>query len=185
MTNRIAGVDSRGTGAVEGEGASRQRAWRPSLHPARRPTTLSDRLELLLWVGVLALAFATPPTDIHGEPNAPLMAWFEASGAGGLCFYKQATGYDCGGCGLTRAFVQLGHGHPRVALALNPLAPLLFLWVLGRFGEVSVLNLAGRRLDYGIPNPWRWRFYGVVGVGLTGLFLTRLIAALLVHPSPL
>jgi len=37
------------------------------------------------------------------------------------CVFHTLTGYDCPGCGGTRAMHQLLHGHVREAFALNPL----------------------------------------------------------------
>ena len=92
---------------------------------------------------------------------------------------------DCGGCGLTRAFVQLGHGSLREALRLNLAAPLIFLWCLGMTLEALCLNLAGRKLDWAFPNPWRWRFYGAVLTLLTVLWVVRLTCWVADIPSPI
>jgi hypothetical protein len=44
-----------------------------------------------------------------------------------VCLFYNLTGLPCPGCGLTRSFVCLGHGHWREALHWHPLGPLLFL----------------------------------------------------------
>ena len=43
-----------------------------------------------------------------------------------LCTFKRFTGHDCPGCGLTRAFICLGHGQPWRAWAYNPSSWFLF-----------------------------------------------------------
>lgn len=44
-----------------------------------------------------------------------------------LCPFYNLTGLPCPGCGLTRAFVCLGHGHWRDAWHWHPLGWLIFL----------------------------------------------------------
>ena len=47
-----------------------------------------------------------------------------------LCGFRQLTGYPCPGCGMTRSFVFLAHGHVLEAFKLNPMGPFLFLFFL-------------------------------------------------------
>ena len=47
-----------------------------------------------------------------------------------LCVSRLLFGVPCGGCGLTRAYVALGHGLWQTAVDYNPLAPLLFVWMV-------------------------------------------------------
>ncbi|MEN0062934.1 MAG: DUF2752 domain-containing protein [Myxococcota bacterium] len=49
-----------------------------------------------------------------------------------LCTFRLITGYSCPGCGLTRSFSFLAHGHVAEAFQMNPLGPLLFLAVLAQ-----------------------------------------------------
>jgi len=44
-----------------------------------------------------------------------------------LCLFYHLTGLPCPGCGLSRSFVSLGHGHFVEALHWHPLGPALFL----------------------------------------------------------
>ena len=55
-------------------------------------------------------------------------------GAGGqighlpsLCLFYRLTGLPCPGCGLTRSFVCLAHGHFWESLHWHPLGPAIFL----------------------------------------------------------
>lgn len=128
-----------------------------------------------MFVAVLLLAFLTPPRNAFGQPNAPLMDSSERLTGGGLCWFKRVTGRPCGGCGLTRGFVQLAHGHPIEAVRLNPLTPVVFLWISWRVVELVVLNMLRRRLVHGVPPTWVWRFYGVAGIGFVFLAVVRLI----------
>lgn len=129
----------------------------------------------MLFALVLTLAFVTPPRDDLGRPNAPLMDSSERLTGGGLCWFKRVTDRPCGGCGLTRGFVQLAHGHVVEAVRLNPLTPAVFLWISWRVVELVVLNLGKRRLLHGVPQAWVWRFYGATGFGFVLLAVVRLI----------
>lgn len=46
-----------------------------------------------------------------------------------LCLWRNLTGWSCFGCGLTRSFTFLAHGHLEAAIRMNVLGPLLFLAV--------------------------------------------------------
>lgn len=48
-----------------------------------------------------------------------------------LCAVKALTGLDCPGCGMTRAFVLIGHGRFAEAFALHPASPIAFLVTAG------------------------------------------------------
>lgn len=73
----------------------------------------------------------------------------------GLCNFRRWTGLPCPGCGLTRAFVHMAHGHVADAFAANAFGPMLFVvaalivgadgvaWALGRRFSLSI---AGRRV---------------------------------------
>lgn len=44
-----------------------------------------------------------------------------------ICLFYHLTGLPCPGCGLTRSFVSLGHGHFQDALHWHPLGPAIWL----------------------------------------------------------
>ncbi|MBX7218915.1 MAG: DUF2752 domain-containing protein [Blastocatellia bacterium] len=60
-----------------------------------------------------------------------------------LCPFKHMTGYDCPGCGLTRAFCALAKGEWFQAITFHPLSPLMFglFWV---WWSWSLLKVSGR-----------------------------------------
>ena len=70
------------------------------------------------------------------------------------CIFRNLTGLPCGGCGMTRGFVAMGHGRPRDAWRHNPLAPALFLgacgyvllFALGRVWPAARFRPPSRRL---------------------------------------
>jgi len=63
-----------------------------------------------------------------------------------VCLFRNATGLPCAGCGMTRAFVALGHGRFGEAWRLHPFSPFLFAGLC-----LYVLGFLGRRL--GVPLP--------------------------------
>ena len=46
-----------------------------------------------------------------------------------LCPFRLASGYDCLGCGLTRAFVFMGHGEITAAFGVHKLGPALYAFL--------------------------------------------------------
>lgn len=154
------------------------RAWRPSFVRSLVAPGRYDWLELLGFVLVLVLSVATPAADASGQPNAPLQETIQTYTGGGVCLWRRTLGIECGGCGLTRGFVQLGHGHLLQAIALNPLTPAIFAWCLWRTAELGSLVLFRRRLQHGIPVRWVWRGYGAFFFGFVILATYRLILGL-------
>ena len=81
----------------------------------------------LLLGGCVALAVVDPS---HGPP---------------ICPFKAVTGYDCPGCGGTRAAHQLFTGHLGAALSFNVLAVLAMPFILwGLFASITAM-LGGPR----------------------------------------
>jgi hypothetical protein len=56
-----------------------------------------------------------------------------------FCLFRNLTGWRCPGCGLTRSFVFLGHGHPIDALRMHPLGPLLYLVAIRAWAAARAL----------------------------------------------
>jgi hypothetical protein len=48
-----------------------------------------------------------------------------------LCLFKGVTGLDCPGCGMTRAFLLIGHGRFADAVAMHPASIPAYLIVAG------------------------------------------------------
>jgi hypothetical protein len=78
------------------------------------------------------------------------------------CLFRELTGLYCPGCGSTRAFLHLVHGHPFAALRSNPLLgavlPLLLLAVI----EPHPTGAWGARLR-------RVRYHPATGWGLVAV----------------
>jgi hypothetical protein len=104
---------------------------------ASRPKVAPLIVGGLLLGGCVALAVVDPT---HGPP---------------LCPFKAVTGYDCPGCGGTRAAHQLFTGHLATAVDFNVLAVLampLILWSL----FVSVTAMLGGPRWRGISLSPQW-----------------------------
>ncbi|MGC4046043.1 MAG: DUF2752 domain-containing protein [Armatimonas sp.] len=68
---------------------------------------------------ILLLSVLLPLPDANGRMLLPP-----------ICAFKNLTGLPCPGCGLTRSFVCLGHGHIAEAFHYHILGPALFLGIL-------------------------------------------------------
>ena len=80
-----------------------------------------------------------------------LVAWFWEWHGPGLCLFHRLTGLECPGCGMTRAFHALTHGHVSEALSFNLLSLPLFV----ALSVVLALDLAylarGFRISLRVP----------------------------------
>jgi hypothetical protein len=80
-----------------------------------------------------------------------LVAWLWEWHGPGLCLFHRLTGLECPGCGMTRAFHALTHGHVDEALGFNLLSLPLFI----ALAVVLVLDLVyiarGFRISLGVP----------------------------------
>lgn len=65
------------------------------------------------------------------------------------CVFKAATGWDCPGCGSTRAVHQLLHGNVAAAFRLNP-----FLFLLGAVALCAVPSLVRGQSPRFVAQPW-------------------------------
>jgi hypothetical protein len=70
-----------------------------------------------------------------------------------LCAVKALTGVDCPGCGMTRAFLLIGHGRIAEAADFHPLALPAFLLVAGMAVAGIVRAVRGGRGRSRAPNP--------------------------------
>jgi hypothetical protein len=62
------------------------------------------------------------------------------------CLFRVITGLPCPSCGLTHAFIALGHGRVSEAFLDNIMSPLLFVTLIGILGVSVYESLAGRYL---------------------------------------
>ena len=78
--------------------------------------TTARRLLLLVPTAVIAAAMLLPA---GWESPVP------------LCLVKALTGLDCPGCGMTRAFLFISHGHFADAMAMHPASIPAYATVAG------------------------------------------------------
>ena len=62
-----------------------------------------------------------------------------------MCTLRRLTGVSCPGCGLTRSFTFMAHGHVAEALEMNKLGPLLFVLVAAQIPYRFIRILRGPR----------------------------------------
>ena len=91
--------------------------------------TPARRLLLLAPAAVILLAALLPP---GWESPVP------------LCAVKALTGLDCPGCGMTRAFLLVGHARLADATAVHPASLPAFLIVAGMAAVGLVRAVRGR-----------------------------------------
>ena len=76
------------------------------------------------------------------------LSWVEETP---LCLFHYLSGWDCPGCGLTRAFVVLFKGNLRQALMFNALAPVIAVY-LGIYALDNGWSLwKGKRPNWSSP----------------------------------
>lgn len=92
---------------------------------AERPAATQQWLALAVAAAVLAVALVAS-LDSHGRVRLPGIAQPLPS----VCLWQRFVGHGCPGCGLTRAFVCLGHGDVAAAWRFNPVALPLFALVV-------------------------------------------------------
>lgn len=83
------------------------------------------RTDWVILLGCSAVLLAAALLRLNSESRVAAGGWQLP----GLCWFRNATGVDCPGCGLTRGFVALAHGHPRHAWDFNPASLLWFVAV--------------------------------------------------------
>ena len=91
-----------------------------------------------------------------------------------ICLFKNLTGVPCPSCGMTRAFLFLGHGYVLKASALNPLAApvALALWLQGVRLSLRLATLQDYRLQL---SPLLFRIIMTAIIALAfGLWLFRI-----------
>jgi hypothetical protein len=114
------------------------------------------------------------------------MAWVETRplGGGTWCAFREATGLDCPGCGLTRAYRAMGRLDVAGAFRYNPLGPALFAATVLAWGcAIAMVGTRGRLRPPGWwPAARPWILWGALALYL-GVGFAR-IAVEITHPPP-
>jgi Protein of unknown function (DUF2752) len=106
-------------------------------------------IAVLVWLSLAAITVIL----FFFNPASPANQWFPK------CVFRLLTGFQCPGCGSTRALYQLLHLHPLEAFKLNPLMvltlPFIVYGFLG-FTRSAVLGKPQRRLFIPPVYLWMW-----------------------------
>jgi hypothetical protein len=117
-------------------------------------STATDRtrqvaIAACVWLGISAGAIFL----FLFNPASPANQFFPK------CPFRMLTGWQCPGCGSTRAFHQLLHGHGIAAFELNPLVvltlPFLVYGLLG-FTKSAITGQPQRRIFIPPIYLWAW-----------------------------
>jgi hypothetical protein len=87
-------------------------------------TQASNIAALLLCLAIISISVTVTPID-----DSPVS----------LCVFRVLTGIPCPGCGMTRAFIYLGHGNFRNAVVHNPLSLPVALLLMAHFVRLTIL----------------------------------------------
>jgi hypothetical protein len=104
-------------------------------------------LAVTVWLGLAAVGlflFVFNPANFDFFPKCP---------------FRTLTGFQCPGCGSTRAFHQLLHLHPIAAFKLNPLMVLTLPFIVYGFLGFTKSALTGRPQRHLFIPPiylWAW-----------------------------
>jgi len=90
----------------------------------------------------LVLSLLLPPRGLYGVD---------------ICLFHHLTGRPCPGCGMTRAFCAIGHGHFSQAWALHPFAILFY--------GIALLLLIEPLLPRALGQPRAQRILASLGTG--------------------
>jgi hypothetical protein len=145
--------------------ASRTGAAWPA--PGRDPEFLL-RAALVAAIAAAVVAAALLPAS---PPGAPLVVGGHPLPT--LCLMRSVLGVRCPGCGLTRSWIDLLHGHWRDSLAQHPFGAVALLYVLAQLGwllskrrraagstrATRALDRAGLALLLLMAATWPWRLH--------------------------
>jgi hypothetical protein len=137
--------------------------------PATRPfrNALLDRSTYLLGLGFTTAVFVV--SYFYAPPDVPAYS---------ICMFKNTTGLDCPGCGLTRAFCSIAKGNVSKGFYFNATSPMVFA-LFGLWWLRSALHLAGlTRPARFIDAPFRkWPLL----TGLVLIFISAWLVKLILH----
>lgn len=95
-----------------------------------------------------------------------------------LCWFKRWTDLPCPGCGLTRCFVCISHGHWRESLHFHQMGPLVYLIAL--VSAFTLLIGEKRRIKLATFFSLHQRAAGLVYWGFIGSFIAFGLIRLLI-----
>lgn len=108
-----------GTAGPEGRRPGPHRL--PLAERVRRRDQQSDLMMLVVALAVVVASMVLTPS----ETVLTLFGWEVPP----LCVFRNVSGQDCPGCGLTRSFTYMGHLDVRAAFGRHVLGPVLYVAV--------------------------------------------------------
>lgn len=79
---------------------------------------------------IIILCFLITPFFILYSPNKQYVLSIFSIDLPGTCLSRALFNTECPGCGMTRAFVLITHGHFKESMAIHRLAPLLYIFFI-------------------------------------------------------
>jgi hypothetical protein len=120
--------------------------------------TTTDRTRQLAIASFVWLSFVAGGLFLFFfNPASPANQFFPK------CPFRMVTGFQCPGCGSTRAFYQLLHLHPIAAFKLNPMVILMLPFVVYGFLGFTRSAITGKpRRRVFIPPIYLWAWLGLL-----------------------
>ncbi len=91
-----------------------------------------------------------------------------------ICLFKNIFGIPCPGCGMTRAFLFLGHGEIHDAFTLNPNVFLAFFIVLFLWFNKITLLLTGKEVKIHLTHREKVLVYILAGFAMIAVWVYNL-----------
>ena len=114
--------------------------------------TRQRTIAAIIWMGLAAISIFL----FFFNPASPANQWFPK------CPFRLLTGFQCPGCGSTRACYQLVHLHPIAAFKLNPLMVLTLPFLVYGFLGFTRGAITGKHRRLFIPTPYLWGWLGLL-----------------------
>lgn len=133
--------------------------------------TLHHGVFLLLATGVV---LASAVLTVRGEQEV-VVPWINRA-LPGTCTFLRVTGIPCPGCGLTRSFISLAHGHLRDAWHFNPAGMLFFAVVAFQipYRTWQILRIRQGREEFRFTSFDHWTLVALIGLLLVQWLITVL-----------
>lgn len=130
-----------------------------SQRPGRR-LFLAQGLGALVLSAVFAVSFILPSSGVGVT----------------VCMFRRAFGIACPGCGLTRSFIELSHGHLTQAFRMHPLGPVMYaafaFYMVKWVTETATRRYLLGELERKLKEPVLWGFM----VAILTVWVCRLAA---------
>jgi len=84
-------------------------------------------------------------------------------------------GFDCPGCGLTRSFAAMAHGHLQKGIDMHPLGLVIAIWLLYLFVRALAIVATRRRLPEILTQEGRDLLVGAFVVALLVQWVAKLV----------